>query len=137
MVQDANSSYIFSNKNTRAMKYRITFLLNVVLSIASIVGAQNTEIDGEWSTFQYTEEGKIEVIYELKTSGNELSGKVVANETEYEIENGSVKGNTISFVIKYGEVSVYHTGYLLRDQLLISTRYEGNTAQFTLNRSKQ
>lgn len=90
------------------MKYRITFLLNVVLSIASIVGAQNTEIDGEWSTFQYTEEGKIEVIYKLKTRGNELSGKVGANETEYEIENGSVKGNTISFVIKYGEVSVYH-----------------------------
>lgn len=119
------------------MMYRYAFLINLIFSVATLVGVQENEIDGEWTTFQYTEEGKIEVIYDLKTSGNELTGKVNTGELEYEIENGSINGNTISFVIKYGDISVYHTGYLLRNQLLISTRYEGNTAQFTLNRISQ
>ncbi|MBO6793785.1 MAG: hypothetical protein JJ895_07740 [Balneolaceae bacterium] len=115
------------------MKYSITILLNLILSLAAVLDAQ--EIEGEWSTFQYTDSGKVEVIYDLKTEGDNLVGKVTTNEIEYKIENGYVNGNTISFKITYGDIDVYHTGYLLRDQLLISTRYQGNTASFTLNRS--
>jgi hypothetical protein len=102
-------------------------------SSSTTSNAQN--FDGTWSSIIVTAEGQTEVVYQLETDGNDLTGTAFLPTGVYPLEQGSVNGNTISFVIMYGNISLYHTGYYLRDQLLLSTSYEGGSGgQLTLNR---
>ncbi len=93
-------------------------------------------IDGTWNAYIQTIEGKVEIIYQFQTEGDKLTGSVITPQGAYLISDGSVNGSTISYVIEYGEMKVFYTGYYLREQLLISASFQGNTDQITLNRVK-
>lgn len=91
-------------------------------------------VDGTWSTVMNSPDGRVEIVYQFQTDGENLQGSVFTHEGVYLVTQGSIKGSTIWFTIDYGNIKVYHTGYLLREQLLISTSYQGSTGQITLNR---
>ena len=115
------------------MKTLAILLIHIVGFNSTIISnAQNFE--GTWSTTVNTAEGLVEVKYQLQTEGDILTGTAFMPNGVFPISQGTVNGNTVSFVILVGEVRVFHTGYYLREQLLISTSFQGNSGQLTLNR---
>ncbi len=96
--------------------------------------AQNFE--GTWSATLHSPEGNIEVIYQFLVDGDDLTGTAFLPNGTFPISQGFINGNTISFVIMYGDIRIFHTGYYLREQLLMSTTYQGNSGQLTFDRVK-
>ncbi len=114
---------------------KLLFISLMYLLTSTHAGFTNAqEVDGTWSTVMNSQEGRIEVVYQFETNEGELSGSVFTSDGVFLITQGTVKGSTVWFTIDYGNITVYHTGYLLREQLLISTTYQGSTGQITLNR---
>lgn len=115
------------------MKTLAILLIHIIgLNTSVTSNAQNFE--GTWSASINTADGLVDVIYQFEEDGENVSGTAFLPNGTFPIAQGSINGNTISFVIKYGDISVFHTGYYLREQLLMSTSYQGNSGQLTLNR---
>jgi len=118
----------------RLLMKTLAILLIYFSGVTSPNSTSAQTIDGTWNTTMNTVDGIVEIVYQFQTNEENINGSVFTPNGVFLVEQGKINGNTISFIIKYGEIIVYHTGYYLRGQLLISTSYQGNSGQITLNR---
>lgn len=98
--------------------------------------SDSKNFDGTWSSTIYSTQGNVEVVYQFQVEGGNLTGAAFLPIGTFPISQGTISGNTISFIILMDDIRIFHTGYYLRDQLLMSTNYQGNSGQLIFNRVK-
>jgi hypothetical protein len=79
------------------MKFRVAAALPVlVLTLA--ISARATDITGQWTATFNTQVGEQHYTYTFKVDGEKLTGTAKSDNGTVAIENGTVKGDDVSFV---------------------------------------
>ena len=102
------------------MKLRIaTAVLVLVLSLA--LSARATDITGQWTATFNTQVGEQHYTYTFKVDGEKLTGTAKSDNGTVAIENGTVKGDDVSFVenLDYQgqKLAISYTGKISGDEI--------------------
>ena len=102
------------------MKLRIaTAVLVLVLSLA--LSARATDITGQWTATFNTQVGEQHYTYTFKVDGEKLTGTAKSDNGTVAIENGTVKGDDVSFVenLDYQgqKLAITYTGKISGDEI--------------------
>jgi len=79
------------------MKLRIATALFVLL-LALAIPALAADISGQWTATFNTQVGEQHYVYTFKVDGEKLTGTAKSDNGNVTIENGTVKGDDVSFV---------------------------------------
>ena len=79
------------------MKLRIATVLSVLL-LALAIPALAADISGQWTATFNTQVGEQHYVYTFKVDGEKLTGTAKSDNGSVTIENGTVKGDDVSFV---------------------------------------
>ena len=99
------------------MKYCITFLLLLILSIA--LNAQ--KLDGNWKGKMITSNGDLELLFTFRVNADSLSGNVTSERGTLPLENGKVNGNEFSFDVNVNGEVFRNTGVLVGDIIKLNS----------------
>jgi hypothetical protein len=93
-------------------------LLWLLLSASALAAS----VDGKWKASFTSPDGQTrENVFQLKSDGEKLTGTVISARGETPIENGTVRGDDVSFTVKrnFGdrEVTVRYQGRLSGDTI--------------------
>ncbi|MBV9082526.1 MAG: hypothetical protein JOZ62_07625 [Acidobacteriaceae bacterium] len=117
-------------------------LLPLVMLLAGVAFFA-ADVTGTWQGDYHTREGgTIPTTLTLKVDGSNLTGALKSGKgPEQPIENGTVNGDEISFVITYtgegGSRKVNYTGKLEGDQLKLVGQAEGRPRKIELTLSRK
>ncbi len=94
------------------------------------------DINGNWKGTVKTPDGNdLEIIYYLKAEGENLTGKVEAeNLGAVPLLDGKIKGQDFNFKLKLGNTIMENQGKMFSDSIVIKTLVQGNTFQNTFKR---
>jgi hypothetical protein len=73
----------------------VRFILSAFAAIALSFAA---DVDGKWTAEIDTNDGPVRLTFQLKTSGEALSGTVASHMGESEIVEGKVNGDEMTFI---------------------------------------
>jgi hypothetical protein len=108
----------------KKMFYRLSLLLMLALSA---VAAAAPNFNGSWKGDVPRINGRIiPAVFDFVISGSALTGTVHAVDTAFNIGEGKVKGNEISFIVE-GTQGQY-TGKLNGDVINMKVKYDGGEA---------
>jgi len=79
------------------MKLRIAAAL-AVLVLGLAISALAADISGQWTATFNTQVGEQHYVYTFKVDGEKLTGTAKSDNGNVTIENGTVKGDDVSFV---------------------------------------
>jgi hypothetical protein len=100
------------------------------------------DLTGVWNAKFDTQIGPQDYTYELTQKGTELTGSIKSGNGESKVENGAVKGDTVTFVenltVQGMTIKVDYTGKVVSDNEITFTRQVGTfaTEQLTAKRVK-
>jgi hypothetical protein len=102
------------------MKFRqAAFLLVLVLGLA--LSALGADITGQWTATFNTQVGEQHYTYTFKVDGEKLTGTAKSDNGTTAIENGTVKGDDVSFVenLDYQgqKLAITYTGKISGDEI--------------------
>ncbi|HXA75726.1 MAG TPA: hypothetical protein VNV41_01220 [Candidatus Acidoferrales bacterium] len=102
------------------MKFRIATLL-LILVLALAMSALAADITGQWTATFNTQVGEQHYTYTFKVDGEKLTGTAKSDNGTTEIENGTVKGDDVSFVenLDYQgqKLAITYTGKISGDEI--------------------
>ena len=104
----------------------LAFFLSCFGAMTAVsINAANSGIDGEWQATYNTPIGTMNCRYTFKTTGDQLTGKVVAEmggtESESDISQGKIDGDKITFVWTYNnDVVMTTTGKITGDEIQLN-----------------
>jgi hypothetical protein len=113
------------------MKLRIAVALPIlVLGVA--LSAWAADITGQWTATFNTQVGEQHYTYTFKVDGEKLTGTAKSDNGTFAIENGTVKGDDVSFVenLEYQgqKLAITYTGKISGDEIKF-TRDVGGVAK--------
>jgi hypothetical protein len=79
------------------MKLRI-LIAPVILVLGLAISALAADISGQWTATFNTQVGEQHYVYTFKVDGEKLTGTAKSDNGTVEIQNGTVKGDDVSFV---------------------------------------
>jgi hypothetical protein len=106
------------------------------------LSAHAADLTGVWNAKFDTQIGPQDYTYELTQKGTELTGSIKSGNGESKVENGAVKGDTVTFVenltVQGMTIKVDYTGKIVSDNEISFTRQVGTfaTEQLTAKRVK-
>jgi hypothetical protein len=121
-----------------------TMIVAVALLVASVCSALaatrlpgGPKIDGKWSGQIPRPNNSFDAIFEFQAEGQKLTGTVNANGDQFEIVDGQIKSDTISFRI--GSTAGTYSGKVSGDEIamkvvLTGGEFGSRTMDFTLKR---
>jgi hypothetical protein len=118
---------------------KILVITVAVLSLVTVAFISIEGIDGNWSgIFTGPDDFKATTNYTLKNVNGTLTGSAQSpNNNEYEISDGKVKGDSLSFsiVVDNGD-KIINTGryYPVGDSISLTVAFMGSTMHGTLKR---
>ena len=100
------------------MRWCYAFALGLLAQIAAAQGPAGTwiaEVDGP--------QGKFPLVFELSVQGERLTG-TVSNDwlPKFPLQNGSVRGDQVSFELVLRDVTLEYTGTLSGDEIALVSR---------------
>ena len=102
------------------MKLRMAVCL-AFLALAIWVPALAADITGQWTATFNTQVGEQHYVYTFKVEGEKLTGTAKSDNGTVEIENGTVKGDEVSFVenLDYQgqKLAIMYTGKISGDEI--------------------
>jgi len=110
----------------RTLKFAIqlTACLALVLGFTSTAQAQDKKVDvtGTWKSSSTNQNGQVrETTFKLKTEGGKLTGTVSGRQDDTAIEEGTIKGEEISFKVtrefNNNKVTTKYTGKVSGDTI--------------------
>jgi hypothetical protein len=118
------------------MKTIMKSVTAVLVFALSLFGAN---VDGVWKADYTTPDGTArQSTFHLKANGDKLTGKVVGQAGEAEIEDGAVKGDDVSFrvVRNFGgnEVKLQYSGKVSGDELKLKVSFNENSFDIVAKR---
>src|SRR6187397_312196 len=111
------------------MKTKVSLLLILLFAVAGLALAQ-AKVDGKWTAEIQGGRGPQMVTITLKNDGGKLTGTVEGGRGgAVPIEEGAVKGNTVTFKQKQmgrgGEVVLLYTGTVSGDEIKFKREPQG------------
>jgi hypothetical protein len=110
----------------------VTAAASVALCLLLQSTARAADVTGTWTASFDTPIGRQNYTYELKVTGNQLTGKAKSENGESELKNGKVDGDKISFVetltIMGMMIEVTYSGTVTSDDEIKFTRDVGGFA---------
>jgi hypothetical protein len=102
------------------MKLRIAAVL-LVLVLGFALPALAADITGQWEATFNTQVGEQHYVYTFKVDGEKLTGTTKSNLGSSDIQNGTVKGDDVSFVenLDYQgqKLAITYTGKISGDEI--------------------
>jgi len=117
----------------------VATLLAAFIHPAAAPATDGPKIEGKWSGQIPRPSQSYDAVFEFKVSGEKLTGTVHAIGQEYEINEGKIRGDAISFTI--GSTSGTYTGKVNGDEIAMKVKLTGGefgnrVMDFTLKRMK-
>ena len=108
-----------------------------VLSVAAAVGSAQASVDGNWNFTMDSQMGQVSARVTLKAEGNKLTGTFDLGGRTLAVEDGSIDGNILKFVLRRdrptGGVMVYDmAGKLDGDTIAGTARASMDGQEFEL-----
>jgi len=108
-----------------------------VLSVAAAVGSAQASVDGNWNFAMDSQMGQVSARVTLKAEGNKLTGTFDLGGRTLAVEDGSIDGNILKFVLRRdrptGGVMVYDmAGKLDGDTIAGTARASMDGQEFEL-----
>ena len=75
------------------------------------------DINGKWKGQMESPNGPMDLVFNFKANGDSLSGTVESPMGELPISNGKINGNTFSFLVNVGEMSMSHQCTAMGDSI--------------------
>jgi len=92
-----------------------------LLLFSAAVSALAADISGQWTATFDTQVGEQHYVYTFKVDGEKLTGTAKSDNGTSEIQNGTVKGDEVSFVenLNYQgqQLTINYTGKVSGDQI--------------------
>ncbi|HXX19374.1 MAG TPA: hypothetical protein VEJ46_08225 [Candidatus Acidoferrum sp.] len=102
------------------MKLRATLALSLLL-LTLAASALAADISGQWTATFNTQVGEQHYVFTFKVDGEKLTGTAKSDNGTSEIQNGTVKGDDISFVenLDYQgqQLKITYTGKVSGDEI--------------------
>ena len=125
------------------MKHK-TVLLSALLVLAAVSIAWAADLNGKWVAQVPGRNGQTrETTFNFKVEGKKLTGTVSGMQGEVAIEDGTIKGDDISFtqtVERQGnKIKLVYTGKVSGDEIKLTRKIEGMDrppSEFTAKRVK-
>lgn len=125
------------------MKYRF-LAFSAILVVGAIALVQAAGIDGKWVAQVPGQGGQTrETTFTFKADGGKLTGTVAGMQGEVAIEDGTIKGDDISFtqtIERQGnKIKLVYTGKVSGDEIKLTRKIEGMDrppSEFTAKRVK-
>jgi hypothetical protein len=113
-------------------------VLAALLVASSVIARAQSAADGAWTFTLNSPMGTVSAKVELKTEGETLSGTFDVNGASWPIEQGTVKGDTITFVLNRPGASMSYDmqGKITGDNVTGSAAAMGTTVDWTMARTK-
>jgi hypothetical protein len=122
----------------RMEEFMRLFAFTMVFLLAAGI-ACSADIDGKWEGELDMGGQKFPVSYTFKAEGDVLTGTTPIMDQEYEIQDGKIDGNNISFsiVMNMGqEMKIDYTGVLSGNELKLSFDMMGQTTEILLKKAE-
>jgi hypothetical protein len=104
----------------RGIKLRTLLLAALLVSVFAI-SALAADISGQWTATFNTQVGEQHYVYTFKVDGEKLTGTAKSDNGTSEIQNGTVKGDNVSFVesLEYQgqKLTITYTGKVSGDEI--------------------
>ena len=125
------------------MKYRF-LAFSAILVLGAIALVQASGIDGKWVAQVPGQGGQTrETTFTFKADGGKLTGTVSGMQGEVAIEDGTIKGDDISFTQTFerqgNKIKLVYTGKVSGDEIKLTRKIEGMDrppTEFTAKRAK-
>ena len=125
------------------MKYRF-LAFSAILVLGAIALVQAAGIDGKWVAQVPGQGGQTrETTFTFKADGGKLTGTVSSMQGEVAIEDGTIKGDDISFTQTFerqgNKIKLVYTGKVSGDEIKLTRKIEGMDrppSEFTAKRVK-
>jgi hypothetical protein len=119
------------NQENETMKPTIAAVVTVLVLVLA-VSARAADISGQWTATFNTQVGEQHYTYTFKVDGEKLTGTAKSDNGTTDIQNGSVKGDDVSFVenLDYQgqKLVITYTGKISGDEIKF-TRDVGGAAK--------
>jgi hypothetical protein len=93
----------------------------VVLVLSFVFSTLAADISGQWTATFNTQVGEQHYVYTFKVDGEKLTGTAKSDNGTVDIENGSVKGDDVSFIenLDYQgqKLAITYTGKVSGDEI--------------------
>jgi hypothetical protein len=124
-------------------KFTMAAALLIAFVCAGIAGtrvADGPKIDGKWVGQIPRPNHNYDAVFEFKVEGEKLTGNVNSEGMDFEIVNGKVKGDTVSF--RLGSTQGNYTAKVSGDEMTGKVAFSGGefgsrTMDFKLTRMKE
>jgi hypothetical protein len=125
------------------MKYRF-LAFSAILVLGAIALVQAAGIDGKWVAQVPGQGGQTrETTFTFKADGSKLTGTITGMQGEVAIEDGTIKGDDISFTQTFerqgNKIKLLYTGKVSGDEIKLTRKIEGMDrppSEFTAKRVK-
>jgi len=110
----------------------------VLLCCCTAVFAWFADLNGNWSGTVSTPDGQeFPLSYTFKVDGDKLTGSATNPQGTVDLTEGKVKGDSISFNLDAGGMSIPHTGkyFAAGDSVSLNIDYQGMKFHTTLKRA--
>jgi hypothetical protein len=82
---------------------RFVFTFSAILMLVCLAAANATDLNGKWKGDMKTPNGDaLEINFNFQVNGEKLTGTVANTYGEEQIAEGTIKGDTISFIVLAG-----------------------------------
>lgn len=115
-----------------------TLLLALTLSVTALAAFAQSAADGAWNFVLNSPMGTVTAKVEIETRGEALTGTFNVNGTTWPIEQGTLKGDTLTFVLnRPGATMTYEmSGTIAGDTIAGKAVAMGNTVDWSMSRVK-
>lgn len=105
------------------------------LALLLALAAAAADVSGKWRAEFNTPDGTARVnTFTLKQDGEKLTGTVAGSQDETAIENGTIKGDDLSFAANRPFGRFTYKGKVSGDQIKFSVDFDGNSFEMTAKR---
>jgi hypothetical protein len=117
---------------------RKLLITTALLCFFGVAFAFVADVSGAWTGKLLAPDGnEYPLNYTLKVDGDKLTGKGASPQGDVDIANGKVKGDSLSFTIDVGGVTVLNSGkyFTAGDSISLNVDYQGYKMHSTLTRA--
>jgi hypothetical protein len=101
------------------------FLFSAILIALCLTAAFAADVSGKWKGSMEGPMGTMELTFDLKVDGEKLSGTVTNPMGEEKIQEGTIKGDDISFVVLAGggDFRISYKGKVAGDEMKLTMSF--------------
>jgi hypothetical protein len=110
-------------------------VVTLFLMLGTVLAVYAADLNGRWEGKMANPNGDdIAISFTFKVDGEKLTGSVEGPAGELPLEEGKVKGDEISFVVKFGDNTINHQGKVSGDSINLKVQGPWGDSEMTLKR---